>query len=81
MATSENMISDFQPETDQQQGIIEALLRSEIIFWRDMIETSQQTETRDSLERMRQALALAESRLAQRPSNVYHLDQARRVRK
>ena len=70
----------------------EALLRSEIGFWREMIDSCGDSESRDSVERMEQALALAESRLAmlfeqhkaaanariQQPTNVYRLDVRRR---
>ena len=45
-------------------GIYEALLQSEICFWKDMIVGSDPAHPLDSLERMQQALALAESRLA-----------------
>ncbi len=45
-------------------GIYEALLRSEICFWKDMIAGCDPAHSLDSLERMQQALALAESRLA-----------------
>ena len=41
------------------------LLASEIRFWREMIEAmDENAHTRESAERMRQALALAEYRLA-----------------
>lgn len=43
----------------------ESLLRSEIAFWRDMIETQNLAgQSHEALERMHQALALAEYRLA-----------------
>ena len=81
MATTENIKSDSQGTTDVQHGISEALLRSEIGFWRELIESCQETEPPDHVERMRYALALAESKLARPPSNVYHLDESRRVLK
>lgn len=70
----------------------EALLRSEIGFWREMIDSCESTEPRESVERMRHALALAEQRLlhvfekhrqagmegASPHSNVYRLDVTRR---
>ena len=77
-----------------EYSIHAALLRSEIGFWRDMIETSRHTESLESLERMRSALSLAETRLSQldgseekdaaaaasgKPSNVYQLSEARRL--
>jgi len=75
-------------EQNPESGIHEALLRSEIGFWREMIDSCDETQTPDSLERMHQALALAESRLnslfghcrpsgrivPKRPDNVYYLD-------
>jgi hypothetical protein len=42
----------------------EALLQSEIEFWREVIATCPDTQSTASLERMHQALALAETRLA-----------------
>jgi hypothetical protein len=70
----------------------EALLRSEIGFWREMIDSCGGTAPRDNVERMEQALALAESRLmtlfaeyrkapradSEQPPNVYCLDDRRR---
>ena len=47
-------------------GVYEALLQSEICFWKDMIVGSDPAHPLESLERMQQALALAESRLAGR---------------
>lgn len=41
----------------------ENLLRSEIEFWQEIIETCPVTQPPESIERMHQALALAESRL------------------
>ena len=41
----------------------EALLRSEISFWQELIASCPSTQSLDSIERMSQALALAESRL------------------
>ncbi len=45
-------------------GIHEAMLRSEICFWKDLIAGCDPAHPLDSLERMQQALALAEARLA-----------------
>ena len=46
------------------QGANEALLLSEVRFWRELIESlDDQTRPRESIERMHQALALAEFRL------------------
>lgn len=46
----------------------ESLLRSEIAFWRQMIESCDADHPPQSLERMQQALGLAEYRLLQ----LYH---------
>lgn len=70
----------------------EFLLRSEVEFWRDLIESCNDTESPEHLERMQFALALAERRLSEllefcpqdtrlessSPSNVFHLCPARR---
>jgi hypothetical protein len=47
-----------------EYGINEALLRSEIGFWRELIDSSDSSQPAEYIERMQQALALAESRLA-----------------
>lgn len=63
-------------QTEQKQGpgdladpwaraAREMLLRSEIGFWREMLAESGEALPAESLERMRQALALAERRLLQ----------------
>ena len=74
MAITENMNCRMQAATSVERGISEALLRSEIGFWRELIETCRESESPDSVERMHYALALAESRLANNPSNIYRLD-------
>lgn len=43
----------------------EAMLRAEIGFWRDLLRNCDPTMPADSIERMQQALALAESRYLQ----------------
>ena len=51
--------------TGKASSLSEDLLASEIRFWREMIETMGESDhSRESAERMRQALALAEYRLA-----------------
>lgn len=90
MATIENKNSEGQSATGVQLGIGEALLRSEIEFWHDLIESSKEKKPSESIERMRFAMALAESRLASllrtdrkdgakvvSRTNVYLLDEAR----
>ena len=79
MATTINLSSQKKSDTGVQSGIGEALLRSEIGFWRELIESCQETEPPDRIERMRYALALAESKLNKRTSNVYPLDKGRGV--
>jgi hypothetical protein len=68
-------------------GANESLLRSEIGFWREMIDSCGDKQPEDSVERMHYALELAEARLMQLfniyrqagandsdgPSNVYYL--------
>ena len=46
-------------------GRSEFLLRSEVAFWRDLVENCGDDVPPKSIERMLQALALAESRLLQ----------------
>ena len=58
-----NLTDDSQHSRDPLYGINEALLRSEIGFWQEMIGTSNESTTDEALERMKQALALAQSRL------------------
>jgi hypothetical protein len=53
-----------QDSLQHTNGINEALLRSEICFWNDMIADCDPAHPLESLERMQQALALAELRLA-----------------
>ena len=81
MAISEYRNSDRQGASGVERGITEALLRTEIGFWRDMIVSCRETEPPDSIERMQHALALAEMRLGHlcenQPSNVFHIDTAR----
>ena len=67
----------------------ETALRSEIGFWREMIESRSDALPLDAVERMHFALALAEQRLAElfrgqaggAPANVIHLAVKRRNRR
>lgn len=43
----------------------EILLRTEVGFWRDLLQAADRTLPAESIERMQQALALAERRLLQ----------------
>jgi len=45
------------------RAVSEDALRAEIVFWRELIKTSAEVQPPESVERMRQALALAESKL------------------
>jgi len=55
-----------------RQGLDPSLLQAEIDFWRSLIEAQHEpSRSRESAERMQQALALAEYRLAALSSNRY----------
>ena len=56
---------DGQTISFRHLGTNEALLRSEIGFWKEMIDSNGPTHVPATIERMEQALALAESRLAE----------------
>jgi hypothetical protein len=57
--------SDTNAETQASESLhCEASLQAEIGFWQEMIATCPATQPGESLERMCQALALAESKLA-----------------
>lgn len=58
-----NTTDDSQYTRDPLYGINETLLRSEIGFWQEMIDSDGESLAPDALERMQQALALAQSRL------------------
>jgi len=58
-----NTTDDSQHTRDPLYGINETLLRSEIGFWQEMIDSDDESLAPDALERMQQALALAQSRL------------------
>lgn len=81
MAISNKTDSDRHGASGVERGITEALLRTEIGFWREMIVSCRETEPPDSIERMQHALALAEMRLGHlcenQPSNVFPIDSAR----
>ena len=74
MASTENLNCRMQEPTSVERGISTALLESEIGFWQELIESCGESDSPESIERMRYALALAETRLARNPSNVYHLN-------
>jgi hypothetical protein len=61
------MSSPAETNTEKQAAEslhCEALLQAEIGFWQELIATCPATQPGESLERMRHALALAESKLA-----------------
>jgi hypothetical protein len=60
------------PGRSAGQGLDPSLLQAEIDFWRSLIEAQHEPlRTRESAERLQQALALAEYRLAALSSNRY----------
>lgn len=81
-----------QQETESAYRKNEAMLRSEIGFWRELIDGCDDAQPPESIERMQQALALAERRLStlfqsyrdtggnggRGRANVYYLDTTRR---
>lgn len=60
-------IPEPQPRPAQGAGLQtaagEILLRSEIAFWRELLASSDGVQPVEAVDRMRQALALAEYRL------------------
>jgi hypothetical protein len=81
MGTNYQTDSNSQGACSVERGISEAMLRTEIGFWRDMIVSCRDTEAPDNLERMQHALALAELRLgdlcAHVAPNVFPIESAR----
>ena len=67
-----NSRDEDQDSRDPLHGINAALLRSEIGFWQEMINSSDKPPAPVALERMEQALALAESRLKSLFRNHQH---------
>lgn len=51
------------------RGVDQEMLKSEISFWQEMIRFRDITTTDETLERMQQALALAQSRLKTQENN------------
>lgn len=63
--------SEF-PDRSARAGLDPSFLQAEIDFWRSLIEAQREpVRSRESTERMQQALALAEYRLAALSSNRY----------
>ena len=69
---SGTLTEDGQHSFQPTQGLNESLLRSEISFWKELIDTCDSLQPTDSLERMRQALALAELHLSTLSSHYQH---------
>lgn len=65
MADEDNYGTERRVPAWMEQRRIEFLLRSEITFWRDLVTSCGDAVPAESIERMKQALALAESRLLQ----------------
>lgn len=65
MKQTEQKQEPCDPADPWARAAREMLLRSEIGFWREMLAESGDALPAESLERMRQALALAEGRLLQ----------------
>ena len=90
---SGTIVKKDHDSSERDTGINEALLRAEINFWKEMISACNPSHAREPLERMEQALALAEWRLASLfrdyqdayssgsfnslPSNVYSISRKR----
>lgn len=64
-----NSTDDESVNRDPLYGISAALLRSEIGFWQDLIDSSAEPLAPEALERMEQALALAELKLKRMVQN------------
>jgi hypothetical protein len=86
MTTDPYCSRDPETPVNRDDRIKSALLRSEISFWRELIDSCPKSHCPESLERMRQALALAESKLAGglnasciRSANVYHINRKREL--
>lgn len=87
MAESEISISEDSAPSQAGPRVNETVLRSEIVFWQEMIGTSSNALPPEAVERMHHALALAEKKLSclyelhlsANASNVFHLEQARRI--
>ena len=90
---SNNTNIGLQRRANEECRTIRSSLRTEIGFWRDLIGSCGESQSTDSLERMKYALALAEARLENLPepyadnetpdgvvpTNIVHLDAMRGV--
>lgn len=57
-------------ESSEDQGL--ELLRTEVAFWRELIGECDGESSPESIERMRQALALAEKRISKLNRRAFH---------
>ena len=64
MTNRTNTGSEPQTSPDPDGGNVAVVLHAEIEFWRELIATCPDSQSSECVERMHQALALAESRLA-----------------
>ena len=86
MADSEISGAELPGGAHDRRDLSETVLRSEIAFWKEMIETRCEALPPEAVERMHHALALAERRLTglqqhfPNPDapNVYQLEPERR---
>jgi hypothetical protein len=69
---SHTLTEDGQNYFQPTRGLNVTLLRSEISFWKELIDTCDSSQSPDSLERMHQALALAELHLSTLSSSHQH---------
>jgi len=89
MAESQVSIARGVDENQAAPRFNETVLRSEISFWQEMIDSSGTALPPEAVERMHHAQALAENRLSRLyeehvhapANNVFHLDQQRRKRR
>lgn len=64
MAETDSTDASADDALDSDPGAGEALLQTEVTFWRELLQAEDPELTTDCAERMRYALALAETRLA-----------------
>ena len=85
-----NSLTNNDPETDTDKAArSELMLRSEVSFWHELLESCDENVPAEHRERIKQALALAEFRLnglfehhqkQGTSNNVYYLDTLRTAR-
>jgi hypothetical protein len=70
MEYDDNETSADERSQHASAGSCEVMLRAEIGFWRELLSSCDQTEPPENVERMQQALALAELRFLQLQRDV-----------